>query len=40
MQFLPVADVAELLGVPGGTVKSRFSSLRETRRQHLERSPS
>lgn len=37
---LPVADVAELLGIPVGTVKSRLFGLRETLRQHLERRPS
>jgi RNA polymerase sigma factor (sigma-70 family) len=37
---LSVAEIASLLGIPDGTVKSRLHSLRETLRRHLERSPS
>ena len=35
-----VAEIAEVLGVPAGTVKSRLFSLRETLRQMLERKKS
>ena len=35
-----VAEIAEVLGVPSGTVKSRLFSLRETLRQQMERKSS
>lgn len=35
-----IAEIAEVLGVPSGTVKSRLFSLRETLRQQMERKTS
>ncbi len=32
-----VAEIAEILGVPAGTVKSRLFSVRETLKRHIER---
>jgi len=39
-QGLSVGEVAEVLGVPAGTVKSRLFHTREKLRTHLERNPS
>jgi RNA polymerase sigma-70 factor (ECF subfamily) len=34
-----VCEIAEVLGIPTGTVKSRLFSIRETLKQQLERNP-